>query len=237
MPGKIPLILIPGSLCDAGMWAPQVQALADVTDVQVVGWSAGADDVPAIAEEVLRNIAVEQFVVAGFSLGGFIALEMIRREPRRILGLALLNTTARPDDSVNGTAQAARMTRFAQEPEVVLDKFAALLCGAETPGTVALEIRNTIRQLGPDRYLPEQRAIMTRPDARATLREIHCPTLVLCGSEDRATPPLVNREIAASIQSSQYVELPGVGHITTLSAPEAVSNALRSLILRVSAEG
>jgi pimeloyl-ACP methyl ester carboxylesterase len=219
MSRKIPLILIPGSLCDAGMWAPQVQALADVTDVQVVGWSAGADDVLAMAEEVLQNISVEQFVVAGFSLGGFIALEM--------------NTTARPDDSVNGSAQAARLARFIQEPEVVLDKFFGLLCGAGTPEPVALEIRNTLRRLGPERYLPEQHAIMTRPDARATLEKIRVPTLVLCGSEDRATPPIVNREMAASIQGSQYIELPRVGHITTLSAPEAVSQALRGLISRV----
>jgi pimeloyl-ACP methyl ester carboxylesterase len=228
MPSKIALILIHGSLCDAGMWAPQVRALADVADVQVLGWTAGADGVPSMAEEMLQKISVEQFVVAGFSLGGFIALEMIRRQPRRILGLALLDTMARPGES--DAAQAARLARFASEPEVVLDKFFKLLCGSETPEPVALEIRNTVRRLGPDRYLPEQRAIMTRPDARGTLEMISVPTLVLCGGEDRVTPPAVNREMAASIKGSRYIELPGVGHITTLSAPEAVNEALRDLL-------
>ena len=233
MRDKIPTLLIPGSLCDESLWAPQVAALSDAAHARVCAWPAGLDSVPAMAEAILAGASASPFVLVGFSLGGFIALEMMRREPERILGLALLDTSARPDDPANRPVRAANLARFVLEPDAVLEQFAALLCGPETPAPVAAAVRGTIRRLGPARYPAEQHAIMTRPDARQTLGSIRCPTLVLCGTEDRATPPAVNREIAAGINGSRYVELAGVGHITTLSAPEAVSHAVGNLISRV----
>lgn len=223
---RIPLLLLPGSLCEADMWNAQIDALGDIADARTVE-IGGFDSIAAMAAHVIAEAPEGRFALAGFSLGGYVALEVVRRVPERISHLALLDTSARPDHPENAPRREANMAAFRADPYPVLDAFKAMTLGPATPPEVREAIRTSMRRLGPFDYLDQQRAIMQRPDARPTLSAIGCPTLVLCGGEDRATPPAGHREIAAAVPGAAYVELPGIGHMTPLEAPESVAGAMR----------
>jgi pimeloyl-ACP methyl ester carboxylesterase len=225
--GKVPLVLLPGSLCNKDMWQPQVDALADIADTRVVE-TASCDSINEMAAHVLREVPDERFALAGFSLGGFIALEILRQAPQRVSRLALLDTSARPDNPDNAPRRLANIEALKADPQPVLDLFVDLTRGSTTPAEVVEQVRASMYRMGPGHYANQQRAMMGRRDARAALELVSCPVLVLCGSEDRATPPEHHREIAAAIPHAKYVELEGVGHMTPLEAPAQVNAALRT---------
>lgn len=230
MQEKIPLVLLPGSLCDETMWEAQAKALSGIAHVQIIE-TANAETIEEMAEHVLRHARAKRFALAGFSLGGFIAFEAYRQAPERISHLALLDTTARPDHPDNRSRRLANIESFATKPSTVLDAFVDLTRGSKTPVHVANHVKQTMYKLGPSLYMAQQRAMLYRPDARPMLASIRCPTLVLCGAEDRATPPEVNQEIATNIPGAKYVELEGVGHMTPMEAPRLVNEALSNLLI------
>ncbi|ABQ71647.1 alpha/beta hydrolase fold (plasmid) [Rhizorhabdus wittichii RW1] len=227
---KPTLILLPGSLCDATMWRAQVDALEDIC-VPLVVDLGGFDTIAAMADHVLEYAPDHSFALAGFSLGGFAALEVVRRAPDRVARLTLLGTSARPDKPENAPRRLANIAAFEEDADPPLRAFADLTRGSTTPEGVSAAVIASMRHHGPASYGPHQRAMMTRPDARPHLSDIACPTLVLCGGEDRATPPEGNREIAETIPGATYVELAEVGHMVTLEAPDAVSAAMRNWLL------
>jgi pimeloyl-ACP methyl ester carboxylesterase len=224
---KIPLVLLPGSLCDQTMWSAQIAALDDIASCQVVLWGHSASVITA-AENTLASVPNKRFALAGFSLGGFVALEMVRHAPDRILGLALLDTSGRPDKPENKSRRLANIDAFLNGSREVIDCFADLTFGSSTSSLVKAAISSTMHSNAEALYVLQQTAMMARPDARVNLAKITCPTLVLCGAEDGATPPELHREIASAIRHASYTEIPGVGHMTTLEAPDAVNKAMRS---------
>lgn len=226
-PTRIPLILLPGSLTGKAMWRAQAAALADIADVQIIE-TAEHDNVAAMAEHVLHEAPAGRFALAGFSLGGFIAFEVLRQARERVSHLALLDTSARPDHPDNAPRRLANIAALATEPERVLDQFVELTKGSNTPPHVVDEVRASMYRMGARHYAGQQRAMIGRMDARLLLESVRCPALVLCGAEDRATPPEHSREIVAAIPRAQYVELAGIGHMTPLEAPAHVSAALRA---------
>lgn len=223
---KPTLILLPGSLCDASMWRAQAEALEDICVPQVIELG-GFDSISAMADHVLEHAKEHSFALAGFSLGGFVALEVVRRAPIRVNRLALLGTSARPDKAENAPRRLANIASFQEDADPLLRAFAELTHGPATPDDVSAAVIASMRRHGPASYASHQQAMMTRPDARLHVPGVTCPTLVLCGSEDRATPAEGNREIAEAISGARYVELAGVGHMVTLEAPDAVSAAMR----------
>jgi len=229
---RIPLLLLPGSLCDPGTWNAQVSALDDIVDCHVVDLS-GHDSVEEMARQVLERAPAGRFALAGFSLGGYVALEIVRMAPHRVCGLALLDTSPRPDPPGNDERRLANIAAFAEDPAPVLGAFAELVLGPDTPAGLADAIRTMMDRRGPGDYAAQQRAMMRRPDARPNLPSVACPTLVLCGKEDRATPPELSRELADGIPDSVYIELPGTGHMTILEAPQEVARAMRDWLFRV----
>lgn len=228
------LVLLPGSLCDAGLWAAQAGALSDIARPVILGYGA-ADSVEAMAEAVLQSAPTGSFAIAGFSLGGFVALEVFRRAPDRITGLCLVDTTARPDGAETRQRRLRNIVRFKTEPQTVVNEFAQMVMGPNTPSVLDADIRATMAQLAPLDYDNHQRAMMLRPDARGVLEQVHCPSLVLCGGADAATAPALHQEMAAALAGSASVALAGVGHMTPLEAPDQVTSAMRSWLARVAA--
>jgi pimeloyl-ACP methyl ester carboxylesterase len=169
MAQSLPLVLVPGLLCSARLYAPQIVALWPHGPVAVADHRRDAE-VGAIAARILAD-SPPRFALAGLSMGGYIALTMLKLAPDRVAKLALLDTSARPD-------------------------------------------------------LPEQKAIMSRPDSRPLLGTIRCPTLVLVGEGDELTPPELAREIAAGITGARLTVVPDCGHLSTIEKPEAVNAAL-----------
>lgn len=218
------VVLLPGLLCDQTVWAHQSDALGKISDVVIPDFR-GLHSITAMAKLVL-DAAPPRFALAGHSMGARVALEVFRMAPDRVERLALLDTGVHP----RGPAEE--------------EKRGALVEIARTQGMEAMAARWLPPMLHPDhaallppltemvkRYTPEQfagqqRALLDRPEARAVLPLVKCPTLVLCGREDAWSPVSQHEEIAAAIPHSKLVIVEHSGHMSPVEQPRAVTQAL-----------
>ena len=227
------LYLLPGLLCDAQLWQHQAQALAATAQVSVANLT-GAESIEALAEHALAHAPAEQFALAGLSMGGYVALEIMRQAPERVLALALLDTSARAD-SAAASEQRERAMQLAETDFnlVIRDLLHKLVHPSQLadPALMAL-IAGMARNLGKDVFVRQQRAIRGRCDSRPQLAAIHCPTLVLCGREDVITPIPLHEELHAGIVGSRLVIVENCGHLSPLSQPQLVSKALGQWLAR-----
>lgn len=229
MPDRPTLILLPGLLCAAPLWRPQVEALADVADIRVADLT-GADSMRGMAESVLAD-APERFALAGLSMGGYVAQEIMRIAPRRVERLALLDTSARADPPERREVRQTqvRMAQAGRFDEVVDTMFLPAMQNPANPFAPALlaTVRAMCVSVGAEAFVRQQTAIMSRPDGRADLARIACPVLVLCGRQDQPTPVEAHEEIAAGIPDARLVIIEDCGHLSTIERPEAVNAAMR----------
>lgn len=233
------LLLLPGLLCDARLWQPVVDALHGHVGKVVVADLSGADTVAALAAAALARAPGGRFALAGLSMGGYVALELLRQAPQRVSGLALLDTSARPDTAEATAARRAAMalaeTDFAAVIEGLLPRLIlpARLNDAALTGLV----RDMARQVGPAAFQRQQNAIIGRPDSRPHLPAIACPTLVLCGRLDQLTPVPLHEEMAAAIPGAQLLVLEECAHLSTLEQPPRVAAALQAWLAGLPAGG
>ena len=223
-----PLILLPGLLCDGALWQHQSQALADIADVSVADLTS-QETIGAMASQVLAA-APEQFALAGLSMGGYVALEIIRQAPERVARLALVDTNARAD-SPQQSADRWALIGLARSGEFkgVTRRLLPLLVHRERVNDeqLANAIFAMAERVGRDAFIRQQRAIMGRPDSRRDLGLIHCPTVVLCGRQDLLTPLAMATEMAEKIPRAVLVAIEECGHLAALEQPQAVSAVLR----------
>jgi pimeloyl-ACP methyl ester carboxylesterase len=228
-PEKINLLLLPGLLNDARLWQPQITALAEYADI-TVGDLTRHDSMAALADDVLAQAPPGPFALAGLSMGGYVALEIMRRAPERVLTLALLGTSARPDTDEGRAAREELIALAGQDwPKVTEMLLPKLLLPAhlENPTLVAT-IKAMANDLGKEVFVRQQHAIMNRSDSRPFLHRIHCPTLVLCGREDHVTPLETHEELVIAITGAVVEIVDQSGHLSTLEQPLAVIAALES---------
>ena len=227
LPDALPMVLIPGLTCSARLYAEQIPALWQFGPVMVADHRRD-DSMAAIARRILAA-APPRFALAGLSMGGYIAFEIMRQAPERIAKLALLDTGARGDTPEQTERRKivialAKSGRYAEVPDIAFPVYVH----RNRHGDAALKrlVRTMAEETGPDAFLRQQQAIIGRPDSRPGLAAIACPTLVLVGEGDEATPPELAREIAAGISGSRLVMIPDSGHLSTLEQPQAVTAAL-----------
>jgi pimeloyl-ACP methyl ester carboxylesterase len=222
------LVLIPGLACTSRLFEPQIAALSGERSILVADHSQD-DSIPGIAARFLRE-APERFALAGLSMGGYIALEVMRQAPERVARLALLDTSARPD-SVEASQDRERLIALAQAGrfEDIHSKLWPRLVHPNHHSDQALQevVFGMMRETGTDAYIRQQRAIMARTDSRPTLPGIEIPTLVLVGEGDAITPLEIAREMAEMIEWASLVVVPESGHLSTLEQPERVTQVLR----------
>jgi pimeloyl-ACP methyl ester carboxylesterase len=227
MPADLPVILVPGLLCSARLYAPQIAALWPYGQVAVADHRRDAS-MAAIAARILAN-APPRFALAGLSMGGYIAFAMLRLAPERIAKLALLDTSARPDTAEQSAAREKfiAMARAGKLDEVVETLAPRFLhrSRAQDPALRGL-VRDMASDTGADAFVLQQKAIMSRPDSRPLLASIRCPTVVLVGDGDELTPPDLAQEICAGISEARLVVVPDCGHLSTVEQPTAVNAAL-----------
>lgn len=224
-----PLVLIPGMMCDERLWRHQVAALRHrCASIQIADVSL-SDNFEAMARAALQN-APEHFSLAGFSMGGILALEIWRQAPERVLRLALMGTNAANEKPERQAPRLAQMERVRQGRlrEVMRDELMPTYLGKAGQGDSLLlwEILDMALLQGPDVFLQQCQALNTRRDYRPLLANIRCPTLVLRGEEDRICPAFMHEKLAQCIAGSTLIIIPGSGHMATLEAPEEVSSAL-----------
>ena len=228
MTAKTPLVLLPGLLCDEALWAHQARTLADIADVTVADMTLD-DTVEDMAERVLKA-APERFALAGLSMGGYAALAIMRRAPERVERLALLDTTARADSPEQTQQRSAFIDQLAfGEFRGVTSRLLPLLIHEDRlgDGEITSVIKASAETVGPEAYVRQQKAIMSRPDGLGDLPRIACPALVLCGRQDALTPLYLHEEMAAAIPGASLVVIEDCGHLAPLERPRAVSAVMR----------
>jgi pimeloyl-ACP methyl ester carboxylesterase len=223
-----PLVLLPGTLLDAELFGHQIAHLSDATEITVDDLANDAS-IAGMARTVLAA-APQRFALAGLSLGGIVAFEIMRQAPERVSRLALLDTNPlppRPEQlaawaELGGLAEAGRLDQ-------VVDR---LLLGLLRPGWRADEravcaVRAMAGRVGPEASVRQLRALAGRVDSRPTLRTIACPTLVLAGRQDALTPVALHEDMAAAVSNAALVVVEQCGHLSPLEQPQAVTAALR----------
>jgi pimeloyl-ACP methyl ester carboxylesterase len=223
----LPIVLVPGLNCSARLYADQIAALWQFGPVTVADHRRD-DSMAAIARRVLAA-APPLFALAGLSMGGYIAFEILRQAPGRVAKLALLDTGAGAEVPER-TAQRQPLIQLAQQGRFadITDNQFPLLVYRERHSDAALKatVRAMNEETGPEAYCRQQQAIIDRPDSRPGLAAIACPTLVLVGDDDQLTPPALAHEMAAGIAGARLVVVPECGHLSTLERPQAVNEAL-----------
>lgn len=227
MKPKARMLFLPGLLNDASLFQDQITALSTVATVEVADLTH-SDSIAGLAADVLKLAPAEPFVLAGLSMGGYVALEIMRQAPERVCALALLDTTARPDTPA-GTAARRELMRLAEtDLNAVMEQLLPRLSHPERMNLPAVRgvIQSMATSLGKDVFIRQQQAIMNRPDSRPSLAQIRCPTLVVCGREDLITPPVLSEEIVSDIRHAKLKIIKQCGHLSTLDQPEEVSSIL-----------
>ncbi|MCC7275771.1 MAG: alpha/beta fold hydrolase [Alphaproteobacteria bacterium] len=223
------LILLPGLLCDYQLWRPVTEALAAEASAVVADVTLD-DSLGAMAARVL-DWAPPRFALAGLSMGGYIAQEIMRRAPERVTRLALLDTSARRDTEEQGRRRRGLIELAGQgQFKGVTARLLPLLIHADRLGDQPLvdTVTGMAERVGRDAFLRQQSAILGRPDGIPDLPAITCPTLVLCGRQDALTPLDAHEEMARHIPGARLVVIEDCGHLSPLERPEAVNAALRA---------
>lgn len=220
-----PLVLLPGHMCDGRLWGPQIAALSGRRTIHLAE-AASADSMEALAAAVLRD-APPRFALAGLSMGGILAMEVLRRAPERVERIALLDTNPLPEAEEVKAARRDRMARVeaGHLAAIVREEMKPLYLAEPRPDILDLCYDMALR-LGPEAFLRQSRALMDRPDQTATLRAWAGPALVLHGAEDRLVAPDRARLMAGLMPQARLDWIAGAGHLPTLEQPDATTAAL-----------
>lgn len=225
---KPTLVLLPGLLNTRRLFAHQIEALSDIVDC-VVPELWHYDSMAAMAEATLDAVP-SRFALAGFSMGGYVAFEIMRRAGERVDRLALIDTQAPPDPPETtarrrGFIEQTRIGRFHGVHPTLLPQ---LLHPSHLMNTqITQPILEMATEIGADGFVREQEAIMGRPDSRPLLVDIDVPTLVIVGRQDAVAPLRRSEEMAADVATSRLVVLEECGHMSPLERPAEVASALR----------
>lgn len=218
------LILLPGMMCDARMWGPQVPALPGAQ----VMLPATLDTMAAMAGEMLARLP-DRFALAGLSMGGILAMEILRLAPGRVERLALLDTNPlaeAPEVQARRPAQIARAQAGDLGGVMREDMKPNYLAPGSDPAILDLCLDMAL-SLGSEAFASQSRALAARPDQCATLAAFTGPALVLMGEHDRLCPRDRHDLMHRLMPQSRLVVIPGAGHLPTLEKPAETTAALR----------
>jgi pimeloyl-ACP methyl ester carboxylesterase len=227
-----PLLLLPGLACDREVWKHQARGLSEVTTVDVADYG-DSDSLQKMAQ-VVTDRAPRRFAIAGHSMGGRVAFEIIRVVPERVAGIAVLDTAYRSfvpgEAGERENAERHRLVDLAKSQgmrAMAQDWVQKMVHPARlADGPLITSIVEMFGRKSPEVFAAQIKALLGRPDATSVLVSIGCPSLVLCGREDSWSQLPVHREMAALIPQSKLVVLENCGHMAPMERPEEVTAAL-----------
>lgn len=227
------VVLVPGLLTDADLFAAQIRGLADVARVIVADISQD-DTMAAMASRLLASVE-GPFALAGLSMGGYVAQEVMRQAPERVTRLALLDTNARADRPEQAEQRRALVKKAQVEGlEAVADALLPMLVHPDRLADAALveRVRAMAVRVGHQAFARQQEAIISRLEGLKDLAKITVPTLCLCGRNDAMTPPKVHQEMVDRLPAGVLVEIDDCGHLATIEQPQAVTALFRYWLWR-----
>jgi pimeloyl-ACP methyl ester carboxylesterase len=222
------LVFLPGLLCDAALWRHQVETLADIIKPWVADLTQD-DTIGAMAERVLDQ-APRTFCLAGLSMGGYVAQEILRKAPERVERLALIDTNARADTEaqVATRKELIRLSEMGKFKGVTPRLLPNLIHPSRLKDpAVADVVLQMAERVGQEAFSRQQRAIMGRVDGRGDLQAVRAPTVVLCGRQDAISPLAWHQEMAEALPNAKLVVVEDCGHLAPLERPYTTSAVLR----------
>ncbi len=232
------LLLIPGMLNTPAVWAKVVPLLSDVADVRIlnVQTQTSIGDMAKSALALVADVPAEQpVVVCGFSMGGFVTIELIAACAHKIRAACLLDTSGRPESAESTVQREKTIVAIERDFEKVITGVTRFATGAASKTNLGLmdEILTVMRDVGPSTAIAQNRAIMARSDHRAALSKLNMPVLVICGKEDLVTPPVLSGELAALIPGSQLAWIENAGHMVPMEQAAALADQLKKFMTQV----
>ena len=239
------LVLIHAFPLNARMWEPQL-ALAEagwrVIAPHLRGMNGGTpeaavatmDDCAADVIDLLDALHIENAVIGGLSMGGYVTFALFRHAPRYFRGMVLADTRPQADtpEAAEGRKRLLAVVRE-KGAAAVADEMLPKLLGETTrrsrPDIVA-HVGDLVRSNSPDAIAGAISALMSRPDSTSLLSSIHCPTLILVGEEDTLTPPPLSQDMQRAIGGAELVVVPRAGHLSSIEQPEVFNAALAQFL-------
>ena len=229
------LLLIPGMLNTAAIWSRVTPLLAESADIRIasVTTQASIADMARDAWALVADVPVDTpLVICGFSMGGYTALEMLANPQRAVAALGLLDTSGRGETPEGMALREKTIAAIGRDFSRVVD--GVLQFGTAAAAQAQPELMQTMRQLmldvGGETAIRQNRAIMARTDHRTTLAQLKLPVLVMCGRDDKITPPELSTELAALIPGARLEWIDNAGHMTPMEQPQRVAELLKTLL-------
>ncbi len=229
----IPALFLPGQLNDDALWQPMLAALPAHFITPCYADYARGNSIEEFARQIL-SYAPPQFVLVGLSMGGYVALEIMRQSPQRVTALVLFNTSARADDDDKlvereRIMRASQHGRFQGVTNRLLPSIIHPRHMKDRPH-LGETIVQMSQRVGQEAFLRQQEAVMARRDARDVLPHIKVPTLIIGGDSDERTPPLYSAEMAALIPGAELHILEQCGHLAPLEEPEVCAGLVERFL-------
>ena len=225
--------MIPGLVANHRMWLETADYLSDIANCHIAGL-APLDSLSEMAHLILRE-APDRFALAGWSMGGYLAFEILRQAEHRVTHLALMSTNALPE--ARDVALRRRMMKRDAETKgylTMIENITPRFLHPESvrDGRAARVMRQQAREVGFHAFLQHQQAMINRADNRDIARNISCPTVVMVGDQDIVTPVSGHEELTELIPDAGLSVVPGCGHMITLENPLATAQTLRKLMVK-----
>ncbi|QYO76242.1 alpha/beta fold hydrolase [Devosia salina] len=222
-----PIVFLPGLICDQRLWRDVIDGLADCVAPMVADLRLD-DTIAAMAARTLAA-APPLFALAGLSMGGYVALEIMRQAPERVTHLALLDTSARADTEERRETRRKGIEMIGQGKFIGVSRglLPTLVAPHHLGMPLAEEVQAMSERVGGEVYIRQQKAIMGRIDSVPNLGAITAPTLVGVGALDKLIPPEMSEEMAARIPGAELATFPDAGHLPTMENPRPVVEAMK----------
>ncbi|NNJ66808.1 MAG: alpha/beta fold hydrolase [Boseongicola sp.] len=223
-----PLVLIPGFMCDGRLFEPQIQGVHKTHDVTVA--IPTESTLPDMAARILDDVP-GKFALGGLSMGGILAMEILRQAPDRITHLALMDTTPLADAPANFAIRTRQISEVhaGQLETVMRDELKpAYLVDSPRKSAIMDTCMSMAKSLGPDVFEAQSLALRDRADLQASLANAPEKTLILYGAEDRLCPPERHHLMHSLAPHSTLVEIEKAGHLPTLERPLTTTSAIQN---------
>lgn len=221
------LLLLPGMMCDARVFTPQIEVFSASRTILVAPMTT-SNSFTSLANNIL-NSAPPKFALAGFSMGGIAAMEIMRQAPERVTRLALLDTNPLAETLERQQQRETQIDSvLAGNLETVMrdEMKPHYLSDASDSSAILKLCMDMAIALGPKVFVTQSRALQSRGDQTATLTSVRVPALVLCGEDDRLCPVTAHQEMQQRIPSAALAIIAGAGHLPTLEQPDKTNEAL-----------
>lgn len=229
MTGKPHLVLVPGLLCNADLWAGQVEGLAEVAEVHVTTHHTRHDSIDAMADAILAE-APPTFAIAGLSFGSYVALAVTQKGGQRISHLSLIDGSAVVESEDSNVRRRAMLEMAGQGKfDDIKDILMPLFLHKDWQGSpqMTARVRAMADDIGIDAFIRQTKAGLGGGDFTAFLPQIDCPTLIICGADDIILPLKYSRDILTGVPNGKLVVIEGSAHLTTMERPETVTEVMR----------